>query len=147
MVKFLRSFNLLYKYQFSYHYSLNIFIKYLELFKYYLGLPGTLPSPIPPSLPQKKKIHPEKNSLFFRRWNFLSLTLKTCSYFLKRKLFLYFLKWKLNETLHFSPKAQKIKKIHLRKFLLLQEMKTLEMLSPKKAFLLFQERETLKWKL
>ena len=39
-----------------------------------------------------KKIHSEKNSLHFRKWNFLTLRLKNFLYFLKKKFFLYFLK-------------------------------------------------------
>ena len=40
-----------------------------------------------------KKVHPKKNSLYFKKWNFLTLRLKNFLYFLKRKLFLYFRKW------------------------------------------------------
>ena len=67
---------------------------------------SALPSWSPPSL-QNKKIHPEKNSLCFQKWNFLALILKKFLYFLKGKLFLYF--WKWNHAL-FSPKSE-IKKI------------------------------------
>ena len=68
-------------------------------------VPSALPSsspPRPPSL-QNKKIHPEKNSLCFQKWNFLSLILKKFFYFLKGKLFLYF--WKWNNAL-FSPRSK-----------------------------------------
>ena len=41
---------------------------------------------------KNKKIHSEKNSLHFRKWNFLTLRLKNFLYFLKGKFFLYFLK-------------------------------------------------------
>ena len=56
-----------------------------------------------PHLEKIKKIYPEKDSLYFRKWNFLALILKKFRkrkprkfflYFLKRKLFLYFWKWK-----------------------------------------------------
>ena len=55
-----------------------------------------------------KKIHPEKNSLYLRKWNFLALILKKFLYFLKRKLFIYFWKW---NPAFFSP-SSKNKKIH-----------------------------------
>ena len=35
-----------------------------------------------------KKIHSEKNSLYFRKWIFLTLRLKNFIYFLKKKVFL-----------------------------------------------------------
>ena len=41
-----------------------------------------------------RKNHPEKNSLYFQKSNFLALMLKKLLYFLKRKFFLYFLKRK-----------------------------------------------------
>ena len=41
---------------------------------------------------KKKKIHPEKNSIYFQEKNFLALILKKFLCFLKGKLFLYFLK-------------------------------------------------------
>ena len=52
-----------------------------------------------PQLEKIKKLYPEKDSLYFRKWNFLALILKKFRkrkhrkkilYFLKRKLFLYF---------------------------------------------------------
>ena len=52
-----------------------------------------------PHLEKIKKIYSEKDSLYFRKWNFLALILKKFRkrkprknfiYFLKRKLFLYF---------------------------------------------------------
>ena len=76
--------------------------------------------------PQKaKKIHSEKNSLYFRKWNFLTLIFKKFLYFLKRKLFNIFSKESFsciftkesfsyiygNRTLHFSSRARKIKEI------------------------------------
>ena len=42
---------------------------------------------------KNKKTHPGKRSLYFRKWNFLTLRLNNFLYFLKRKPFLYFLKW------------------------------------------------------
>ena len=59
----------------------------------------------PPPSPEKKKkrkrkrkkkaekIHPEKNSLYLRKWNFLALIIRL--HFLKKKLFLYLRKWNL----------------------------------------------------
>ena len=74
-----------------------------------------------PAQAQKNKIYLfPKNSLYFRKLNFLALILKNFLYFLERKLFLYFLKIDfpyifLNETLHFSHQAQEIKEIHPRR--------------------------------
>ena len=59
-----------------------------------------------------KKNPPTKNSLHFRKWSFLALILKKFSQFLKRNLFLYFLKW--NPEL-FSPNLKKKKKRKERK--------------------------------
>ena len=53
---------------------------------------------LPSSRPKKtKKIHPAKNSLYFRKWDFVTLILKRFLYFLKTKPFLQFQKW--NATL------------------------------------------------
>ena len=41
-----------------------------------------------------KKIHPQKNSLYFQKWNLLALILKKLLHFVKRKLLLHFLKRK-----------------------------------------------------
>ena len=67
--------------------------------------------PQPPK--NQNKIHPEKNSLYFRKWNFLALILKKFLHFLKIKLLLYFLKKKFflyfrkrNPAL-FSPSSRK----------------------------------------
>ena len=46
-----------------------------------------------PKLEKTKKVHPEQNSLYFRKWIFLILGLRNILYFLTRKLFLYFRKW------------------------------------------------------
>ena len=61
--------------------------------------------------PHQQKIHPEKNSLYFGKWNFLTLILKKFLYFLKGTLFLYFLK--INIFLYFqkqNPVLSKPKK-------------------------------------
>ena len=42
---------------------------------------------------KNKKNPARKNSLYFRKWNFVALILKKTFIFFKRKLFLYFLKW------------------------------------------------------
>ena len=104
-----------------------------------MWLPSALPSPIPKKQ-TNKKIHPEKNSLYFRKWNFLALPLLLlllfffliffCWYFLKRKLFLYFRSW--NPAL-FSMGSKN--KFSLRKFLTLQETETLKKV-------MFQEKGT-----
>ena len=57
-----------------------------------LIIPGMEPCA---SHPKPRDIDPEKNSLYFCKWNFLALISKKVSYFLKSKLFLYFLKRKL----------------------------------------------------
>ena len=94
--------------------------------------------PQPPK--NQNKIHPEKNSLYFRKWNFLALILKKFLHFLKIKLLLYFLKKKFflyfrkrNPAL-FSPSSRK-KKSTQRKFLILQEKKI------PKNFLCFLKRK------
>ena len=47
-----------------------------------------------PNPKKQKNIHPEKNSVYSWKRNFLALILKKSLCFLKRKLFLYFLKEK-----------------------------------------------------
>ena len=56
-----------------------------------------------PKLKKKKQIHLKRISLCSRKWSFLTLTLKSLLYFLKRKLFLYFRKW--NPAV-FSPSSK-----------------------------------------
>ena len=92
-----------------------------------------------PAQTQKKtkNIDSEKNSLYYRKWNFLAQILKKFLYFLKRKLFWYFQKW--NPAV-FS-RSLKNKRNHVRKrkgsFHIFQEM---ELLSPQlNKFLIFQE--------
>ena len=58
-----------------------------------------------------KKIYPQKNSLYLRKWNLLTLRLKNLLYFLKKNLFYI----SGNRTLYFSAQAQKIRKIHPEK--------------------------------
>ena len=71
-----------------------------------MELPSAL---LGPRSKNKKKIHPEKNSLHFRKWNFLALISKNFLYFVIfreteiRKSFLYFGKWNI------SAEARKIK--------------------------------------
>ena len=94
------------------------------------------------SKPKKKKIHSEKSSLYFRKWNFLALILKKFLYFRKwnpalsglnpqdffpKNFLLFFLKNPTlkkfiifsyifrNGTQHFSPQARKVNEIHPRK--------------------------------
>ena len=89
------------------------------------------PSPLfSPSSKNKKNPSP-KNSLYFRKWNFLALILKNTSIFSKES-FSYISE---HGTLHFSAQARKIKKIHPEKaFLILQEMET------RKNYLYFRKR-------
>ena len=77
--------------------------------------------------PKIKKIHPEKNSLYFGKWNFLRLT--GFLYFLQRKLFLYFLK---KATRIFQPRPLKFS---LKKFLIFFPKK-----SASKKFLIFSQK-------
>ena len=84
-----------------------------------------------------KKIHPQKNSLCFRKWNFLTLILKK-SYIFSKESFSYI---SGNGTLDFSSQARKIKKIHPEK---ISNIKTFLIFSQKKAVLIFQETETRK---
>ena len=97
----------------------------------------------PAQAQKKKKINPEKNSLYIRKWNFLALIIKKFLYFLKIKLFSYFHKrklflyfWKWNPAL-FSP-GSKNKKIHPREnFLYFRKGK------PRKNYLHFLKRKLL----
>ena len=91
-------------------------------------------------LKNKKNPSRKKNSLCFRKWNFVTLRLKKFSYFLKRKHFLYF--WKRNPALFSLCSIKKKKKksflyFFKRKFfstkLIIQETKTT------KEFLMFEE--------
>ena len=95
-----------------------------------------------PGLEKINKIHPENNSLYFRKWNFLTLRLTNFLYFLK-KSFSYI---SGNETLHFPAPALKIfpkktipkkflifRKIELKKLLILQKME-LSYIFPKESF-------------
>ena len=53
-------------------------------------------------------MHPKKNSLYFRKWNFLALILKN-PYILSKESFSYISE---NGTLKFSAQALKIKELH-----------------------------------
>ena len=61
-------------------------LKFLQFQQCIMELPRALFSP---SSKNKKKSIPKKNSLYFRKWNFLALILTKFLYFLKRRLFLY----------------------------------------------------------
>ena len=100
-----------------------------------------------------RKIHPEKNSLYFRKWNFLALILKKFFYFRKWNLalsglnphdfslkipalkkFLIFSYISGNGNLHFSIQAQEIKKA-IQPFLYFRKEKL------RKNFLYFLKRK------
>ena len=100
-----------------------------------------------------EKIHPEKNSLYFRKWNFLALILKKFFYFRKWNLalsglnphdfslkipglkkFLIFSYISGNGNLHFSIQAQEIKKA-IQPFLYFRKEKL------RKNFLYFLKRK------
>ena len=116
-----------------------------------MQLPGTLLYPCS----KNKKINTEKNSLYFRKWNFLTLRLKNFLYFLKRKLFWYFRKW--NPSI-FKPSSKNkiiiiITIIHpkgisytivLKNFLYFSKWKPSKKIifSQKNDFLVFWETET-----
>ena len=131
--------------------------------------PRVLPSPSPKTT---KNIHPKKNSLYFRKWNFLALILK--NYYIYRnenltpsslnsqnfslkKFLIFFPKKSHSEkisyisgdrNLHFSAKAWKIEEIRRRKqkwnYLVFWEI---EILSIKlKKFIIFQEGTCKAWK-
>ena len=103
-----------------------------------MHLPSAL---LGPSSKKIKKTHPEKNSLYFKKRNFITLIFKNFLYFRKRK------PWKKipyisgnrnpkkdyyilgNGT--FQPTLENIKKSTPRKFLILQETEI------PKAFLIF----------
>ena len=78
-----------------------------------------------PKLEKIKKIHPERNSLYFRRWNFLALVLKK---FRKQKPRKKFLLFQETET--------------LEKFFIFRETEPFS--SPPKKFLYFRKRKPLK---
>ena len=87
-----------------------------------------------PNHKKQKNIHPEKDSLYFGKWDFLALILKN-SYISG------------NEILHFSFLNQKIKKIRAKKIFYASGNENLEkkfLFSKKKAFLIFWKTETLK---
>ena len=88
------------------------------------------PCTFQPKFEKQQKSTPKKNSLYFRKCNFLALILKKSLYFLKRSF--SFLPG--NGTLHLSAQVRKLKK-----FLLLQEMDFLGSNIAK-----FKETETLK---
>ena len=86
-----------------------------------------------PKLEKIKKIHPKMNSLYLKKWNFLTLTLRNFLYFLKRKHLSYYGKW--NPAL-FKPELEKILKNPPREsFLYFKKRK------PRKNFLHFLKRK------
>ena len=123
--------------------SPTIFVRFLGSYK------STVLAHFQAQNPKKlKKKTPEKNSLYFQKWNFLTQILKKFLYFLKiklflyspkTKLFLYFQKWNFlvlilkkfpifsqkkvflifPKTLHFSDQALKIKELHHGRYVVL----------------------------
>ena len=104
-----------------------------------------------PGLEKINKIHPENNSLYFRKWNFLTLRLTNFLYFLKKKAFLIFPEMK---PCTFRPQPSKffLKKQFRKNFLYFgkQSLKNFSYFrkwnfltfSQKRAFLILQEMET-----
>ena len=83
---------------------------------------------------KNKKIHMEKISCIPRKWNFLAVISKKLLYFLKRKLFFYFRKWKPWEnSLYFLKK---------KVVLIFRKTETLKnyLYFRKPNFLIFQEK-------
>ena len=68
----------------------------------------TTSQPEPKKKKKKKKNPPEKNSLYFPKWNFLALILKKFFIFSKESFSYIF----SNKTLRFLLQARKIKEIH-----------------------------------
>ena len=62
------------------------------------------PLSLPPPPQKKKKIHPKKHSLYWRKRNFVALLKININIIISKKFYYIF----SNETLHFSPQAQKI---------------------------------------
>ena len=108
-----------------------------------LGPPGALFSPNQKK--KKKKIQPEKNSLYFRKRNFLALILKKCRKRKSRKKFFTFQETEalkklltFQETKPFSPSHKKLKKpTPPKKFLIFREMELSN--SKSKKFLIFSQ--------
>ena len=82
------------------------------------------PCTFQPKLEKQNKNHPEKIFFIPRKWDFLTLILKSFLYFLKRRLFLYFGNGNLQKFLTFCQK---------KNFLIFRETET-----PRKFFI-FQE--------
>ena len=88
------------------------------------------------AFPQTKKKTPFKNSLYFRKWNFIAAILKNMSYFLifsQKKSALRFLKMK-----PFTSNVEKKKK---NKNLVFSQKKPFLIFSQKRAFLIFPKTE------
>ena len=111
--------------------------------QYTLGLPDAICST---SSKKQKKIYPEKNSLYFRKWNFLALILKKNQETETPKKIPYISgegnpkkAFYILGNRTFQPKPQKIKKIHLeKKFLMFGEMEQSN--SKIMKFLIFSEK-------
>ena len=86
------------------------------------------------SKPQKtKEKTPEKNSLYFQKWNFLAQIFKNFLLFPKRKVFLYF--WKRNPAI-FSPSPKNKRTPPQENLLYFRKPKT-----PQKNFMCFLKRK------
>ena len=94
-----------------------------------MRLPGSLLIPNP-------KKPTQKNSLYFRKWNFLVLVLKKIPHIFSKENLYYISE---NGTLQFSGQALKIKELHSRKIYYTSEMETLKKLifSQKSQYLIF----------
>ena len=97
---------------------MKVLVCHVDLFIYRSsGFKGYLVHFLSPSSKKQKNIHPEKNSFYFRRWNFLTLRLKK---------FLYIRKW--NPTL-FGQSSKNKKNPSRENFLYFKQRK------PRKNFL------------
>ena len=88
-----------------------------------------------PKPKNKNKIHLEKNSLYFGKWNFLALVL-TNSYIFLKESFCYI---SGNGALHFPSQTQKTKTTHPKKFLTLAEMELSSSIIKKKSYIFSKE--------
>ena len=81
---------------------------------------------------QAQKVQPEKNSLYFGKWNFLASISKKLLHLLKGKVFLYFLKWNLAL---FTPNSKNKRNPPQENFLRFWKRK------PRRNFLCFLKRK------
>ena len=87
--------------------------------------------------PKNKKIQPEKNSLYFRKWNFLPLISKKNLIFSQKEAFLIFREMKK----FFIFPGMELSSSNIKKILIFSQEKYFLTFSQKKTFLIFPEME------